>query len=192
MIASEFGRAVLGAYPRAVTVGLVLAALALVTAALPSRARTRLPSARFGRVAAACGLAALGALAVLATTAFVATLRGEALHGWALFAHASAGGAFAVLLAVTALATLAPALRVGPLRTLSRLAKCSLSGALACGGLATASILACTFPLVGTQGLARLLDVHRWSGLGAFVLAVSTAALIVRDRRSAVTGPRAS
>ncbi|MBI5851102.1 MAG: hypothetical protein HZB39_08755 [Planctomycetes bacterium] len=64
-----------------------------------------------------CGGSGVVALLVLAASGYLAMLRGETLHGWALFVHVVAGAVFVAALALVALASLR-AIRLGVLGAL--------------------------------------------------------------------------
>lgn len=164
-------------YPLAVAVGLGLGVIAIACAAVRSRERMR-----FGRAAGCCGAAAAIALLALAVTAFQAAMRGVSLHGWPLFLHVGAGGGFVFFLALTAILSLPALLDRGAPDRPDRATRLGVVATLLCGALAAAPIAASMFALGGTLATERLLDVHRWAGLGAFVLGTVTAARIVRRR----------
>lgn len=167
-------------YPLAVGLGLGTT----VVAALFAFRRT--PRAiRIGRCASLLGAAATLAVGVLAASAFQAVLRGAGLHGWPLLAHVVAGGAFVVLIALFALAALPALLRARGDARPDAASRLGIAGALLCGAVAAASVFASMFALVGGTAFERLLDVHRWAGLGAFVLTMLSAARIARRPHAA-------
>jgi hypothetical protein len=177
---AEFGEALATRYPLAVALGLGAAAVAVLFAF------RRTPRAvRIGRVASPLGAAATLAVAVLGASAFQAVLRGAGLHGWPLLAHVVAGGAFVVLIALFSLAALPALLRTRGEARPDAASRLGIAGALLCGAIAAASVFASMFALVGGTAFERLLDAHRWAGLGAFVLTMLTAARIARRPHAA-------
>lgn len=175
----EPGQALLRLYPTAVQVGLVLAAIALLAMALPVR-RRRSETNPIGSLPMLCGLAVVALTAVLGATAFTAILQSDAMQGWPLLAHVTAGGALCLMLAIAAL-TWVPVV-IG--RRLDGLGRLTASALLALAALCAISMLAGTFPLVGTLGMERLHDVHRWSGLATFVLSFFLWSRVARARRA--------
>lgn len=169
-------------YTTAVQVGLALCALSALLSIAPVGRRA--PPSPIGALATLSGLALLATTGVLGATAFAAVLGGTSLHGWALLAHVTAGGATCALLAMTALIWLRPCLYRARRVSLDGVSRLSASLVLLLGIATGASILVSTFPVLGTVGLERLLDVHRFAGLGFLVMLVFTASRVFRARRA--------
>jgi hypothetical protein len=156
-------------------------------------------------------LAFIASVAALSLTSFVSILRFQTMHGWWLVAHMVSAGVFVPVVTVMALffsRGLAPPdasldnrnastsdLSAEPAAESSetgRSASAVLSWLiLALSLVVTGTILLGMFPLYGTSDLERLIDIHRYSGLGLFaavvlhVLLVATGAARQRVRRSA-------
>jgi hypothetical protein len=111
-------------------------------------------------------------VAVLGITSFYAVLRYQILDGWLLFVHMFGAGAFTALLPLLALAW-CPAHRfVTDARETPDapsyffwLPKVAFWVMLAAGIVVTGSMLLSMLPLLGTDRLHMLLNVHRYSGL---------------------------
>ncbi len=177
--------------PVAEYLALVIGGAAILSAVGRARGARAVP---LGRGFAWSGGAASAALLVLGATAFVLTGNRHASlaspGGWSLFAHVIAG---AVFLATTAAASLISlrAFRSEGKREQPELAiRLGFLGTSFFGALAAAPIAISMYGLSGTLLTERLLDVHRWAGLGAFVLGTVTTARVVRrrGRRSGGTG----
>jgi hypothetical protein len=91
------------------------------------------------------------------------------MQGYALLAHTVAGGALAVAIAGYAL-TGAAAHRRRARPSRSALQRATFPAVLLFGLLGIGTILASTFPLLGTEALLRVIDLHRFSGLGLVVV----------------------
>lgn len=171
------------AYPTAAAV--VLAATALVVGghAVATRGRDAVhdaapPVRPVGRLAAQV---AFWTVLALAATGLGTVWLAGGMHGLPLVVHVGAGGLFAVALAVVALTwsvpsrrAAAPAFRPG--------ARVAFWLALALGTVTSVSMFASMYPLFGTAWMERLLDVHRWAGLGTVVAVVVHARLAARRR----------
>jgi hypothetical protein len=126
-------------------------------------------------------LGTLVSVAILGATAFSAVLRHQMLDGWPLFAHMFGAGAFTAILPLLAL-TWSPAHRFVEDPATSNehtapsaffwLPKLTFWILLASGIVVTGTMLLSMLPLFGTDGLERLLDLHRYSGLVAVVALV--------------------
>jgi len=137
------------------------------------------------------------AVVVLAATALYGVFVRAGVEHWLLLAHVTAGGAFLVLLVVLALGW-AGACRFDPSRRGPRRQGQKLDGPLAerlpgfslrtriafwaflVTGLTTATtMLVSMLPVVDTDGLAQLIEVHRTSGLALVVIALVHAYLLL-------------
>ncbi len=123
-------------------------------------------------------LGTLVSVAILGLTAFSAVLRHQMLDGWLLFAHMFGAGAFTAMLPLLAI-TWSPSHRFATEpsspdegSTPGRffwLPKLTFWILLASGIVVTGTMLVSMLPLFGTDGLERLLELHRYSGLAAVV-----------------------
>jgi hypothetical protein len=161
---------VVRAYPDVAAIGLGATTMVVVVHAAVTRARGRAQDAtpRVGPVGRFAWLATLAGVLVLGGTALISVWLDGGMHGWALLAHAAIGGALTAVLAVFALTWARPNRR----RTRPRfgaLTRVSFWLLLLFGVTTAGSMLASTYPLFGTVGLERLLDVHRFAGLGLVV-----------------------
>jgi hypothetical protein len=159
-------------------------------------------------------LAFIASVVALSLTSFYSVLRFQAMHGWWLVAHMVSAGVFVPVVTVMALffsRGLAPpdasldnrnaprsdltvepgADAPPPIET-----GCPISAVLywlifALSLVVTGTILLGMFPLFGTLGLERLIEIHRYSGLGLFAavvlhgLLVATGAARQRSQRRA-------
>ena len=126
-------------------------------------------------------LATILSVAVLGVTAFFGVLCFGVLDGWLLFAHLFGAGAFVFVLPVLAI-TWCGANRFGRRLPASgsedaapRLFWCPkvMFWIILASGLAVSvTMLLSMLPLFGTEGLTRLLDIHRYSGLVAVVATI--------------------
>jgi len=165
----------LTSYP--VVSGAVVAATAAVctvslavSRAAPAASRTRGPIERL------LGLALVATLAVSAATSLGSVWTSGAMHGWPLLIHVAVGGALTGVLA--AFGVLGAILqRTTPTRPLCRVTFLAL---VVSGFLAAASMLVCTFPILGTSWMERMADLHRYAGLGL----VASAALHLAASRN--------
>jgi hypothetical protein len=184
LIADLLG-ALLDGYPSLAAVLLAGTAAIVVLIVAVERARGGAPSRpALGGFARLVRLATAACVAVLGTTALVSVWASGSMHGWPLLAHVVTGGTLTALLAVFALTWAGPSRRRAEpaFRPAARL---SFSLLLLFGLLAAASMLLSTFPLFGTQGLERLLDLHRFAGLGLCVATALHLALARPVRRGA-------
>jgi len=127
-------------------------------------------------------------VAVLAATALYGVLVAGGLHGWPLLAHVLTGGAALVALAGFALAFARARTRGRGSADRSDRPHAGVGGGtfalvLVAGAMAGGSMLASSLPLVGTDGLLALLDIHRWSGLALALVTLLMAARALRRRR---------
>jgi hypothetical protein len=118
-------------------------------------------------------LALAGTVAVAAATSLGSIWTSGAMHGWPLLIHVAIGGALTGTLAAFAVVGSALQLRrtragAGP----TVLARATFLALLVSGFLAAASMLVCTFPILGTSWMERMADLHRYAGLA---LAATTA-----------------
>jgi hypothetical protein len=191
---------------------LVVAILAVVYLRLlpgPTTTRATRPWTLSGRLVY---LIFIASVAALSFTSLFSVLRFQAMHGWWLVAHIVSASVFVPVVTVMALffsRGLSPPdasvnnrnaptsdLSVEPgADTLLVEPGCSSSAVvywliLALSLVVTGAILLGMFPLFGTLGLERLIDVHRYSGLGLFAavvlhsLLVATGAARQRSQRS--------
>jgi hypothetical protein len=126
-------------------------------------------------------LGILVSVGVLGGTSFFAVLRFGVLDGWLLFAHMFGAGAFTAVLPLVAI-TWCESSRLGRPSAESEQAATAPRFSwfprlmfwllLASGFVVTMTMLLSMLPLFGTDGLHRLLDIHRYSGLVAVVAAV--------------------
>jgi hypothetical protein len=128
--------------------------------------------------------ATLVSVGILAATSFGGVLSVGALSGWALFAHMVGAGMFVFVLPVLAVTWCEPGsfdLRphggrgeTGPQR-FYWLPKLTFWLLLAAGWVVSMTMLISMLTWLGTDGLEKMLDLHRWSGL----VVVAAAALHV-------------
>jgi len=128
------------------------------------------PAGRWQRLVYAALMLSLAALTV---TGLYPAARGEALRGWLLIVHVSAGGAFAAALAAAALTWAERASfgrRDDRFDTPRRL--CFWAGLTA----ALAAVLAVMLSMTdwfSSEQIDTLLEVHRWAALGVILLALA-------------------
>ncbi len=112
-------------------------------------------------------------VAILGLTSFYGVLRFHVLDGWLLFAHMFGAGAFTAMLPLWALTWSSAHQWAKPQETQGEqqpsfffwLPKLTFWLILAGGIVVTGTMLLSMLPLFGTEGLHRLLDIHRYSGL---------------------------
>ncbi len=126
-----------------------------------------------------------GVVAILGATSFGSILQSEVMSGYALLAHVTAAGAFTFLLvAVSAMflprySQLEEAFRFEHRWWLARWSAWLLMlSSLIVAGTMFLSML----PVLDTNGLRQVLEVHRYAGLATVISAVLTAAAIVCTR----------
>ena len=127
-------------------------------------------------------LGVMGAVGVLGFTSFYAVIQTGVMGGWMLFAHMFGAGAFVVALPVIAI-TWAESSRFGQRTDLSAeeagydapffwIPKVMFWILLGSGLVVIMTMLLSMLPLFGTDGLLRLLDIHRYAGLLAVIAAI--------------------
>jgi hypothetical protein len=158
-------------------------------------------------------LAFIASVAALSLTSLFSVLRFQAMHGWWLVAHIVSAGVFVPVVTVMALffprgfappdapldnrnastsdLSVEPGADPRPLiETDYSTSAVIYSLILVLSLVVTGTILLGMFPLFGTLGLERLIDIHRYSGLGLFAavvlhsLLVATGAARQRSQRS--------
>jgi len=125
-------------------------------------------------------LGLVGCIGVLAVTSFAGVLLHGELGGWALFLHMCGAGAFTAVLPLSMLSwahinkfDIPQSQGKSPAPKFYWLPK-SMFWVIAISGLVvTMTMLVSMLPIFGTDGLLKLLDLHRYSGL----LVVMAAAL---------------
>jgi hypothetical protein len=195
----------------AIVVKSTLGLLALVAAILavgylrqqpgPKMPRATSPWTLSGRLVY---LAFIASVAALSLTSFFSVVRFQAMHGWWLMAHIVSASVFVPVVTVLALffsrrlavpdASLdnrnasASDLSVEPAADLPPSIETGCSSSVVVYSLilllslvVTGTILLGMFPLFGTFGLERLIDVHRYSGLGLFAAVVLHSLLVATD-----------
>jgi hypothetical protein len=118
--------------------------------------------------------ATLGSVAILAITSFGALLVAGHLGSWALFFHMVGAGAFVFTLPVLAVTWCEPSCfdlrrygergQTAPPR-FYWLPKLMFWVVLLAGWIVSMTMLVSMLPLLGTEGLNSMLDLHRWTGL---------------------------
>ena len=126
-------------------------------------------------------LGTLVSVGILGATSFYAVLRHGAMHQWWLFAHMFGAGAFVGVLPILAI-TWGRANRFGAESTSQAsgvlaprffwLPKTLYWLVLVSGFVVVMTMLLSMLPIFGTDGLLRLLDIHRYRGLLAVVALV--------------------
>lgn len=150
-----------GAYHAAVVAGIAFAAVMFLAAL--RRKRVADPARRAaGAVGRLAWIVTWVCILVLGLTAFGTVLTAGTMGGYPLMLHTAAGGVLCVALGAFALAG-SGARRTG-------LARVTFWAILVLGLGAAVSMLAAMLPWYETATLEVLLDVHRWSGLGLFVV----------------------
>jgi len=138
------------------------------------------PKARWTRWETLVYLGTIAAVCVLAATAFGTVLRHGALEGWWLMAHMAGAGAFVVVLPVLALSW-CEANRFGRHRSRGAdertprffwFPKLMFWLFVASGLAVIVTMLLSMVPLFGSDGMHRLLEIHRYSGLVAVIALV--------------------
>jgi hypothetical protein len=172
------------AFPAVVPIVLVGAVVAIALHALltlAARPAARAARPRWSLWERLVYAASLLSIASLGTTAFYAVLRLGAMEGWLLLAHMCAAGVFVAVLPLLAI-TWCEANRFldegrgaeaepAP-RRFFWLPKVMFWVILVSGLAVASTMLVSMLPLFGTEGLHRLLDIHRYSGLLVVVAAV--------------------
>lgn len=156
------------------TIGVLIAiALPLIDMALFRPGRRSLGSARMPKVERLIYLAFLFAVALQALTSFGTILKGEHMHGWALVAHMSVAGLFAVC--ITALALLwaeqSTFNRAGEPRFHTG-EKVAFWLTLVTGLATIVSAMLAMMGWFASPGQVTLLKVHRYSALLLLICAV--------------------
>ena len=147
----------------------VLLALHLLLSWL-GRARSSAPLASWTLWDKLIYLVLLGTVLGLASTAFYPVLAGNALANWLLLAHMSSAGTFVTILPLIAL-TWAMSCRFGRPDSSAASERFSWLGKLSfwlilVGGIVTAGTMFLSMiPILDTDGLHQMLDIHRYSGL---------------------------
>jgi len=174
-----------GTYQSAVLVGLgaTIAIVLLHATVVKSPGEAERTAPRLGLLARLSWLGALSCVLVLGATAFGTVLIRGAMHGLPLLLHVLAGGGLTVALALVALTWVRTNHIGGAVPRFPGLTRLAFWFVLLLGLIAGGTMLASTFALAGTEGMERLVDVHRWSGLGMFLAAVLHAYLVRRHRR---------
>ncbi|MCL4206674.1 MAG: hypothetical protein KJ000_29675 [Pirellulaceae bacterium] len=118
--------------------------------------------------------ATLGSVTILAVTSFGALLVNGHLGSWALFFHMVGAGAFVFTLPVLAVTWCEPSCfdlrrygergQTAPPR-FYWLPKLMFWVVLPAGWIVSMTMLVSMLPLLGTEGLNSMTDLHRWSGL---------------------------
>ncbi|MFV1964313.1 MAG: hypothetical protein ACC628_02735 [Pirellulaceae bacterium] len=156
--------------------GLLIAAAAVIALhwclSLRGR-RSANAKARWNRWEKLVYLGAMVSVAVLGFTSFFAVLRYGMLSGWLLFAHMFGAGLFVGVLPFLSV-TWCEASRFEGHRTAARndgprrffwFPKLMFWMILLGGFIVTVTMLLSMLPLLGTDGLIQLLDIHRYAGL---------------------------
>ena len=187
-------------YPVAIAWGLLVTGAVLALHALGSLlAGRRAPRRGCGLLGGASYTVAALAVAGLAATAFAGVLRTGAMHGWVLWGHTVAAGAFVVALPLTALlwgprnlpghrppAATGPGTNSGsspaPAIAFSPLSKLAYWLVLLTGWATLATMVPNMMPWLGTPDLLRMIELHRWAGLGLTLVTACHAYLILMGR----------
>lgn len=173
------------AYPRVVSIALIGTCVVVVlhfATVLLSRKNRQPGRAKWSIWERLIYSLALLSIVVLGATAFFSVIQYGAMEGWFLLAHTVSSGALIPLLLLLAI-TWAEANRFGrgtgsgrvaaetdsatprPNSRFPGIAKLTFWIMLASGCVTASSMLASMLPVIGTDGLHRLLDVHRYGGL---------------------------
>ncbi len=117
-------------------------------------------------------LGTLGSVALLGATSFVALIRHGELGGWPLFFHMGGAGAFTAVLPLLALSWADANCRQArcaegevPPPKFYWLPKLMFWLIVPAGLVVTMTMLISMLPIFGSDGLLKLLDIHRYSGL---------------------------
>ncbi len=167
-------------FPTIMTMTLVAAVILIVLHLVLALLGGRAPRARkrFNWWEKLVYLGALGSVTVLAVTSFYTVLRFGGMHGWWLFVHMFGAGALTAVLPLAAL-TWCGASRFGRVGLATSddaylprffwLPRVMFWLFLAAGLVVLLTMLVSMLPLYGSEGLAILLDLHRYAGLLAVV-----------------------
>lgn len=106
----------------------------------------------------------------LAATSFVPIWRGQAMHGWLLFLHAVVAAPLLLIGLPLVIAWGGRAFAASaPPPTASILSRTVFGVFGAFGLVTTGTMLAAMLPVLGYDDLVRVIDLHRWAGLGLVV-----------------------
>lgn len=167
-------------YAKAAVLTLVLTLIIALAHLALSRRRPLPPRRRWRLGEVLVYLGFIASTAVLGASAICAMVQHGVMHGWFLWLHLSAAGAFVVLLAIMALMW-AEASRFRPNATeierrmpqrFTTFAKAMYWAVVLTGALSIATILVNMWSFLGTQGQVRTIAVHRYLGLVLVAVAV--------------------
>lgn len=163
------------AYPRVLRLTLAMLAVVLVLALVRRWASRDRARARRSWPVRMLSCAWLFVVAMLAATAFVPVVQGQAMRGIAMFLHLAAAGVFMVLLPAVAIQFAAT---IGRTRGVER---CLRFGGIAAGALTAAAMLIAMLPLLSTAQLHEALTLHRYAGLVTVALVILAASVRASD-----------
>lgn len=190
---TDLGNSPAAMYPKAIIAALIATAALLLLHLLISLAKGHRPARpRWHLITKLIYIGAIVSVLILGATSFISVLSHGAMHGWFLFAHLFGAGAFVVFLMLIAIMWAVPSKLCGSACTTMKhdpatavtvdddapqagrfhcLTKLAFWLILLSGTITAGTMLISMLPVLGTQALKQMMDVHRYAGL---VLVVAT------------------
>ncbi len=185
----DLGTSPAAMYPKVIIATLIATVAVILVHLFISLARGHRPQRpRWHIITRLIYLGAIASVVILGVTSFVAVLRHGAMHGWFLFLHLFGAGAFVVFLFLVAVMWAVPNQLCGGTCAATSdddldddaspraprfhcLTKIAFWLILLSGVVTAGTMLISMLPLLGTQGLNQMINVHRYAGL---VLVIAT------------------
>ena len=188
----DLGNSPAAMYPKVVAAALIATAAVLLLHLLISLSRGHRPARpRWHLLTKLIYIGAITAVLILGVTSFYSVLSHGAMHGWFLILHLYGAGAFVVFLMLIAIMWAVPSKLSGATGTTSTdlhtavtidhdgpgvprfhcLTKLAFWLILVSGVVTAGSMLINMLPILGTQDLNQMMNVHRYAGL---VLVIAT------------------
>ena len=189
---ADLGNSPAAMYPKAIIAALIATAVALLLHLLISLAKGHRPARpRWHLITKLIYIGAIGSVLILGATSFISVLSHGAMHGWFLFAHLFGAGAFVVFLMLIAFMWAVPcklgagadasAIDIHSAATVDHdgpsatrfhcITKLAFWLILVSGVVTAGTMLLSMLPILGTQDMNQVMNVHRYAGL---VLVIAT------------------